>query len=243
MGCSGSRSEDVAPDNPVMALNEAGGGAPDQVGEAKLDSAQPTKIVSPNDRNDCHSPTTATEQRYKADDASINGNGQHEKLENVDATALTMDDKQSEKNDAVQHAAAGSTTDNAKEMGEEIEVLDKEMALNQVGGDEEFLLELIHDVLNERETHLATLEAALQESDYKSYRVCGHTIKGSALNVGLNGLGRWAQQMEKLGDSLLKAAESDDNDQLSEFGSRQRPQVEGLKRQYERVDAMLKDGI
>ena len=41
------------------------------------------------------------------------------------------------------------------------------MALNQVGGDEEFLVELINDVMGERETHINTLETAITEKDYK----------------------------------------------------------------------------
>mmetsp|Transcript_2258 Transcript_2258/g.2731 ORF Transcript_2258/g.2731 Transcript_2258/m.2731 type:complete len:118 (-) Transcript_2258:310-663(-) len=73
-------------------------------------------------------------------------------------------------------------------------------AMEQCGGDKEFLIELLHDLKSELETQLLNIQQALEnEPDVESYdavRRAAHVIKGASANLCCNGLRDSASDLE-----------------------------------------------
>jgi len=62
----------------------------------------------------------------------------------------------------------------------EKKVIDWDEAMNQVGGDKEFLNEVLGDLIQESETAQEEIEAAILVRDYGGVMKAAHRIKGSA---------------------------------------------------------------
>ncbi len=82
----------------------------------------------------------------------------------------------------------------------------KEEALKRLGGDEEFLRELLDLYASEFEKNAARLEAALAGSDFKALRELGHTVKGASANLSLPALQAAALDMEHAGRDCAAGA-------------------------------------
>jgi HPt (histidine-containing phosphotransfer) domain-containing protein len=61
-----------------------------------------------------------------------------------------------------------------------LKVIDWEEAMNQVGGDEEFLNEVLDDLLAESQTAEDEIGTAIQSTDFAGVMKAAHRIKGSA---------------------------------------------------------------
>ena len=75
----------------------------------------------------------------------------------------------------------------------------REEALERVGGDADFLNELLALYDREFASKMAALERALTDGDTNAARELGHNLKGASANLSLPGLQAAAQEMETTG--------------------------------------------
>ncbi|MFC2088869.1 Hpt domain-containing protein [Calditrichota bacterium] len=61
-----------------------------------------------------------------------------------------------------------------------------EESVARVGGDEEFLLELLTDLKEMVEENLPKLKDSLKNSDFSDIKAIAHSMKGASGNLGLN---------------------------------------------------------
>ncbi len=66
----------------------------------------------------------------------------------------------------------------------EKKLLDLETALERLGGDKEFLIELLQELLQQVEEELPKLKKAIEEQNYDEVRSMAHGLKGAAANLG-----------------------------------------------------------
>ncbi len=78
-------------------------------------------------------------------------------------------------------------------------VILKEEALERLGGDEEFLRELLDLYASEFGKSAARLETALAKADFASVRELGHSLKGASANLSLPPLQAAALDLEHAG--------------------------------------------
>lgn len=89
-------------------------------------------------------------------------------------------------------------------------ILDYNSALERIGGDREFLDELLGIYIEEFASSVRALDTALQEQDFTSIQEVGHSLKGSSANLSLLQLRDQAYLIEKAGreNDLLLAEQS-----------------------------------
>jgi HPt (histidine-containing phosphotransfer) domain-containing protein len=78
-------------------------------------------------------------------------------------------------------------------------VIVKEEVLARLGGDEEFLRELLDLYVSEFEKNAAALKTALADGDLAAIRELGHALKGASANLSLPALRAAALDMEHAG--------------------------------------------
>ena len=84
---------------------------------------------------------------------------------------------------------------------DESKVFDESDALERLGDDRELLMEIIQVFVEEIPEQILQLKAAFEESDKDKLKRMGHTIKGSAGNLGAIGIQRVALEIENSGDN------------------------------------------
>lgn len=65
-------------------------------------------------------------------------------------------------------------------MPKDTEIIDWAEAMNQVGGDRDFLDEVLRDLLQESDEAETEMESAVKAEDYGAIKRAAHRIKGSA---------------------------------------------------------------
>ena len=75
---------------------------------------------------------------------------------------------------------------------------DREFALEQVDGDEEFLKELVVFFIETTKSDLEKLKTAIEAGDNEVARAAAHSIKGAAGNLGFQGMWEMAKEVENL---------------------------------------------
>jgi HPt (histidine-containing phosphotransfer) domain-containing protein len=78
-------------------------------------------------------------------------------------------------------------------------VLDWDEAMNQVGGDTEFLGEVLQDLLDEANTAEQDIAAGIEKSDFETIMKAAHRIKGSATYLGCEALRNSAFNIQQQG--------------------------------------------
>ena len=71
--------------------------------------------------------------------------------------------------------------------------------LERIGGDREFLVELLKIYLLEFQEKIAQVEAALEGADFGLIQEIGHSLKGASANLSLPSLRRVASELEAAG--------------------------------------------
>ncbi len=66
----------------------------------------------------------------------------------------------------------------------EKQLLDLETALERLGGDKEFLIELLEELVQQIDQTLPELKSAVESENYDAVRSMAHGIKGAAANLG-----------------------------------------------------------
>ena len=77
----------------------------------------------------------------------------------------------------------------------EIELINYTSALDRLGGDKEFLVELLEEMIMQLDLHYAKLVEAFQNSDFKEVHSTAHGLKGASSNLDLT---RFVQLFEDL---------------------------------------------
>lgn len=82
-------------------------------------------------------------------------------------------------------------------------------AVERLGGDKSFLFELLNDFVGDFHQYLNELQEEITKEDFDRIYVIGHTIKGAAATLSLNGIRELSYMMEKSGKEkdLKKAME------------------------------------
>ncbi len=106
-------------------------------------------------------------------------------------------------------------------------VIDYASALERIGGDREFLDELLGIYQEEFDLNVGSLDKALQTQDFTVIQEIGHSLKGSSANLSLNPLRDQAYLIETAGSE-------------SDLELAQRSAVE-LKKEYQRLKQHLEE--
>lgn len=109
----------------------------------------------------------------------------------------------------------------------DIKLWDKDYLLEQIGGSEPILMQLVDMFLGDVPNQLAALSAEIENNDFESVLSSAHSIKGSALNLG-------AFQFGQVGAEMEQAAKDNDAAFLNENLSR-------LTAAYEAVAEVFSD--
>jgi HPt (histidine-containing phosphotransfer) domain-containing protein len=71
--------------------------------------------------------------------------------------------------------------------------------LESVGGDEEFLAELLQTYFDDSPQLLTTLHTALDAGDAEGFRRAAHSLKSNSANFGAMALSRMSKELEDMG--------------------------------------------
>ncbi len=78
-----------------------------------------------------------------------------------------------------------------------VEGMDYESALAHCASDEEFLVEMLDEIVAECNPKITAMEAGLAAKDYEAYGVLAHYIKGIMATVGFQELSDWAKAQDE----------------------------------------------
>ncbi len=81
----------------------------------------------------------------------------------------------------------------------EKKVIDLETALERLGGDKEFLIELLGELIKQIEISLPDLKKAIETANYDEVRSIAHGLKGAAANLGADKISEQFLQLENMG--------------------------------------------
>lgn len=107
-------------------------------------------------------------------------------------------------------------------MGQEL--LDYNKALQRIGGDDEFLIELLSDLVSQVDDCLHRLKQAVSCNDYEDLITLSHNLKGASANLNVTRLATHFLELEDLamekntdGAIDLLNLVSADSDELKQF--------------------------
>ncbi len=78
-------------------------------------------------------------------------------------------------------------------------VMDYQSALERIGGDNEFLVELLDEMMLQLDDGIETIKKAIAESDFETLKRTAHGLKGAAANLEINHLAELFKELEMLG--------------------------------------------
>ena len=85
------------------------------------------------------------------------------------------------------------------EFSEQLAKLDKAIALERLGGDEELLKEVAALFLDEYPTLMAEIKDAVETKNANQLERAAHSLKGSVSNFGSDAAWQAANEMERIG--------------------------------------------
>ncbi len=77
------------------------------------------------------------------------------------------------------------------------QVIDLDSALERLGGDKEFLVELLEDLNDQIRESIPSIEKSIKDSDFTELRAKAHSIKGAAANLSVIGLANKFSELEQ----------------------------------------------
>jgi len=97
-------------------------------------------------------------------------------------------------------------------------------ALDRLDGDEEFLVELLNELVEQVDENMPEIKTAIETKDYTTLRGAAHGIKGAAANLNVGPMADVFKELEILGqDESVEGAElyfdqaAELNEKLREF--------------------------
>jgi len=79
-------------------------------------------------------------------------------------------------------------------------IIDYPSALERIGGDRDFLFELLNIYVEEFNSAVDALDQAIEAQDYRAIQELGHSLKGSSANLSLIRLREYAFRIEASGE-------------------------------------------
>jgi HPt (histidine-containing phosphotransfer) domain-containing protein len=76
------------------------------------------------------------------------------------------------------------------------EVLKIDEALERVGGDREFLFELLNEFIKQVDENLHALDASIKKADFDTTKLIAHKLRGSAGNLSASAMYRALSDIE-----------------------------------------------
>jgi HPt (histidine-containing phosphotransfer) domain-containing protein len=80
-------------------------------------------------------------------------------------------------------------------------LLDFNEALERLGGDTEFLTELLHELLSQIDQNFEELKKAVNEKNYAELKSLSHSLKGASANLNVTRMASRFLMLEDLGAS------------------------------------------
>ena len=118
----------------------------------------------------------------------------------------------------------------------ELPIADEAQTLVQCGGEWDFMLELLRDVVEETTNKpLQQLRDAVAANNHKEYHQAAHFIKSAALNLWLPALGDISIRAEALGKQLEVPFSANDQRLLDS----RLPLIEGIEEEIARLEAYI----
>ena len=117
-------------------------------------------------------------------------------------------------------------------MRTDLPIVDDAAALEQCQ-DWSFFVELIHDVLKDKEASLGKLHAFHSAQDWNAFQDEAHSLKGAALNLHLMALADITKKLELVGKQLMLTPTH------PSYRDACQPFLAHLRREYERLEAVL----
>ncbi|MEJ2544382.1 MAG: Hpt domain-containing protein [Calditrichaceae bacterium] len=81
----------------------------------------------------------------------------------------------------------------------EDKIIDLEVALERLGGDKEFLLELFDELNDQMDPTISDLKTAIETADYDQLRSVAHGMKGASSNLGADKISSYFKELEEMG--------------------------------------------
>jgi HPt (histidine-containing phosphotransfer) domain-containing protein len=81
-------------------------------------------------------------------------------------------------------------------------LLDYREALDRLGGDEEFLKELLAELITQVDDNLDGLREAVRSKNYSNLKTLSHSLKGASANLNVTRMAEHLFELENLGASL-----------------------------------------
>ena len=81
----------------------------------------------------------------------------------------------------------------------DIELINYEGALDRLGGDREFLAELLEEMIKQVDMQFQALNEAVEKLDYKKLHQTAHGLKGASANLDITRLFHLFKELEKQG--------------------------------------------
>jgi len=81
------------------------------------------------------------------------------------------------------------------------QLINEEAALESVGGDKDFLKEIVGDLITEGDSAKAAMDGAVAATDFKTLKEAAHKVKGAASYISLEKLTTAAKILQDLGDA------------------------------------------
>jgi len=75
-------------------------------------------------------------------------------------------------------------------------LINYEGALDRLGGDEEFLHELLHELCKQVDESSAEVNELLAKNDFSGINRIGHGLKGASSNLDVTGIAQLSKQLE-----------------------------------------------
>jgi len=79
------------------------------------------------------------------------------------------------------------------------ELMNYDEAIERLGGDEEFLVELLEELLNQLNTNLSEIKEAIENRDYRNLKLIAHSLKGASANLNVTRMAEHFLRLENLG--------------------------------------------
>ena len=81
----------------------------------------------------------------------------------------------------------------------EKKVIDWETAVERLGGDKEFLIELLNELVEQIDQSMPGLKQAIEQKNYPEVRSIAHGLKGAAANLGADKISAKFYELETMG--------------------------------------------
>jgi two-component system, sensor histidine kinase and response regulator len=78
------------------------------------------------------------------------------------------------------------------------ELLNYNKALERIGGDAEFLIELLTDLVNQVDENMENLKQAIINNDYENLKTLSHSLKGASANLNVTRLASHFLELEDM---------------------------------------------